>query len=88
MHLFVGPPSVGKPPLVNELCKRYGYKQVISCTDRPKRHLGEDGYIFLTEEEFTTQRGMVATTEYYGVLPEVLEEADKREGISYEGEGS
>ena len=57
MHLFVGPPSFGKTTLVNELCKRYGYKQVISCTDQPKRHLGEDGYIFLTEEEFTTQRG-------------------------------
>lgn len=49
--LIIGESGSGKSTIVRELCKRNGYKELISYTDRPKRTQDEDCHIFLTKEE-------------------------------------
>ena len=49
--LILGESGSGKSTIVKELCKRNGYKELVSYTDRPKRSEDEDTHIFLTKEE-------------------------------------
>ena len=49
--LIVGRTSTGKDSLKDILIKTYGWKFVISTTNRPKRSETEDTHVFLTTEE-------------------------------------
>ena len=44
--------SAGKDTLVNKLCERTGYRQLISYSTRPRRVNEGDTHIFVTEEEY------------------------------------
>ena len=44
--------SAGKDTLVNKLCERTGYRQLISYSTRPRRTNEGDTHIFVTEEEY------------------------------------
>lgn len=50
--LIVGESGTGKDTIIQEICKRYGYKQILSYTTRPKRYPSENTHIFVSEEEF------------------------------------
>ena len=49
--LIVGRSGSGKTTIANKLSEKYGMKQVISLTDRPKRNEQEAGHIFVSTEE-------------------------------------
>ena len=44
--------SAGKDTLVNKLCERTGYRQLISYSTRPRRDNEGDTHIFVTEEDY------------------------------------
>lgn len=44
--------SAGKDTLVNKLCERTGYRQLISYSTRPRRTNEGDTHIFVTEEDY------------------------------------
>lgn len=44
--------SAGKDTLVNKLCERTGYRQLISYSTRPKRTNEGNTHIFVTEEDY------------------------------------
>lgn len=44
--------SAGKDTLVNKLCKKTGYRQLISYSTRPRRINEGDTHIFVTEENY------------------------------------
>ena len=54
MIFIAGKTCSGKTRIVNELCKRYGYKKIITYTTRPIRKGEKDGidYHFISNEEF------------------------------------
>lgn len=75
----------GKTRTAKELNKRYGYTSIPSYTTRAPRYEGEEGHIFVTEEEFAALRpDMVAYTEFmdkgeerkYGATWQQVEEHD------------
>lgn len=55
--------SAGKDTLVNKLCERTGYRQLISYSTRPRRTNEGDAHIFVTEEDYQEMLavGQVAT---------------------------
>lgn len=66
LYLIVGPSGVGKTTIANELTKRFGYFQVRSFTTRPRRFETEEGYLFVTEEEFSKLPQKVAQVTFNG----------------------
>lgn len=80
IYLIVGPSGSGKTTIAKELQKRYGLKQVESYTTRLPRYLGEQGHIFVTNNEFDKLDEMVAYTEYngyrYGVTQDIIDACD------------
>ena len=50
--LIVGASGTGKTTIAKELERMYHLKSVQSYTTRPRRHEGETGHIFVTDEEF------------------------------------
>lgn len=66
IFLIVGPSGCGKSTIVDELTHKYAYKAIKSYTTRQPRHDGEDGHIFVTDEEFDKLTDIVAYTEYDG----------------------
>ena len=44
--------SAGKDTLVNKLCERTGYRQLISYSTRPRRVNDGDTHIFVNEEDY------------------------------------
>lgn len=54
--------SAGKDTLVNKLCERTGYRQLISYSTRPRRTNEGDTHIFVTEEDYQAmfEAGQVA----------------------------
>lgn len=52
---FVGPSGCGKDTAAFHMGKRRGYHYVTLCTTRPKRNEADNGYHFLTDEEFLQQ---------------------------------
>lgn len=80
IYLIVGRSGVGKTTVVQELSKRYGYKEVQSYTTRLPRYEGETGHIFITPEEFDKLENICAYTEFmgnrYGVTSDIIDEND------------
>lgn len=80
IYLFVGPSGSGKTTITKELEKLYGYIPISSYTTRPPRYEGEEGHIFVTEEEFDALDEMAAFTKYngyrYGVTSEIIDKSD------------
>lgn len=77
--ILVGDIASGKTTLASELCKKYGFKKVVTYTTRPPRPGEVDGvdYHFVTEEDFkeleeeeffleTTSYARVDGLYYYG----------------------
>lgn len=91
IYLFVGPSGSGKTTIMKELKKLYGYIPISSYTTRPPRYEGEEGHIFVTEEEFDQLGEMAAYTKYhgyrYGVTSEIIDKSDlyviDPEGVKY-----
>lgn len=67
IYLIYGRSGVGKTTVATELCKRYGYKQIASYTDRAPRYPGEQGHVFISTDAFNKLRPqMVAYTLFDG----------------------
>lgn len=64
--LLVGASGSGKTTVANELCQRYGLKQIDSYTTRPPRYHGEAGHIFVSDDEFDRLENLVGFTNYNG----------------------
>ena len=80
LFLFVGRSASGKTTVANMLSEKCGYKQVESYTTRKPRFDGENGHIFVSEEEFNNLGELAAYTYYngnhYGTTFEQLNECD------------
>lgn len=81
--LVVGKTGSGKSSLINKLCERMGYTQLISYTTRPRRSDADNDHVFVTTEDYLkakTQGEIVAETEiagnYYYATREQLYTAD------------
>ena len=64
--LVVGESGTGKTTVCEKLCERYGLKQVVSYTTRPRRTPDEVGHIFITEADMPDKAEMCAYTNYNG----------------------
>lgn len=81
--LIVGRTGSGKSSLVNKVCERTGFKQLVSHTTRPRRNNEDNDHIFVGEEEYLQTKAtgeIVAETEiagnYYYATRQQLYEAD------------
>ena len=67
--LIVGKTGSGKSSLINKLCEREGYKQLISQTTRPRRNENDNDHNFVTDKEYRIAKengNIVAETEING----------------------
>lgn len=64
--LLIGPSGSGKTTIANYLHDTYGWNAVSSYTTRPPRYDGEEGHIFVTDEEFDKLTNIIAYTEFDG----------------------
>jgi guanylate kinase len=67
--IFVGKSGSGKSSLINRLCEREGYTQLISQTTRPRRNENDNDHKFVTEEDYYMAKlngDIVAETEING----------------------
>lgn len=66
--LLAGKSGSGKSSVVEYLYKKYGLREVLSYTTRPKRSKNDNTHIFVTDEEFDRipEADMVAYTEFAG----------------------
>jgi Guanylate kinase len=80
LYLITGPSGVGKTSVANKLCETHNLKQLFSYTDRPPRHEGETGHVFLSRDEFNDLGPIFAGTVFdghrYGTTANQLEEHD------------
>lgn len=65
IYLIVGRSGSGKDTTADYLCKRYGYKRVISYTTRPPRD-AQDKHLFVSDTEFNQLQNIVAESHKYG----------------------
>lgn len=81
LMIVVGRTGSGKSTLINKLCERRGYKQLISQTTRPRRSDADNDHIFVTEDDYWNAKedgDIVAETEingyhYYATRDQVYE---------------
>lgn len=69
LMVFVGKSGSGKSSLINRLCEREGYTQLISQTTRPRRNDNDNDHHFVTEEDYCMAKlngDIVAETEING----------------------
>lgn len=91
IYLIIGASGSGKTTVTELLAHDHGLKTVWSYTTRPPRYDGEEGHIFVSEEEFDRLGEMCAYTEYngyrYGVTSEIIDQNDiyviDPPGVSY-----
>lgn len=77
----VGKTGSGKSSLINKICKRKGYTQLISYTTRPRRNEDDNDHLFVGEEDYQIAKEsgeIVAETEingyhYYATKNQVYE---------------
>lgn len=81
--LFVGRTGSGKSSLIAKLCEKYGFRQLISNTTRPKRGDNDNDHVFVTVDDYKKAKesgNIAAETEingnYYYATVEQLYEAD------------
>ena len=81
--VFVGKSGSGKSSLINRLCEREGYTQVISQTTRSRRNENDNDHYFVTEEDYYAAKNngeIVAETKingyYYYATKEQVYKAD------------
>ena len=91
IYLIIGASGSGKTTVTELLARDHGLKTVWSYTTRPPRYEGEEGHIFVSDEEFDQLGEMCAYTEYngyrYGVTSEIIDQNDiyviDPPGVSY-----
>lgn len=66
LTLLVGESGSGKTVVADFLKNTFGMRVLQSYTTRPPRYKGEDGHIFISEEEFGALEDKVAYTEFDG----------------------
>lgn len=69
MLLLIGESGSGKSTIAAKLCEKYGLRELLSYTDRPKRHKNENGHTFVTPEEaddILFHKKIIAYTEFDG----------------------
>ena len=80
IYLIIGPSGSGKTTLTEALAHEHGLMTVWSYTTRPPRFEGEEGHIFVSDEEFDKLGEMCAYTEYngyrYGVTSEIIDQSN------------
>jgi len=80
IFLIVGESGCGKTTIVSALEKQRGLKSIQSYTTRPKRSENEYGHLFVSTEEFTQLKDLVAYTKFngfeYGATSEQVENND------------
>lgn len=90
--LLVGPSGTGKTTIAQIAEEKFGKRQVVSHTTRPKRLPEEQGHYFVSQEEFDRLRDeLVAYTKFcgyeYGASQKVVDESDlyviDPEGVRY-----
>ena len=81
--LIVGKTGSGKSSLIDALCNRYNFKQLISQTTRPRRNDTDNDHIFVTVDDYLKAKEnneIIAETEiagnYYYATKEQLYESD------------
>ena len=67
LFLFVGPSGCGKTTVTELLEAKRGEKSIRSYTTRSPRYSGEDGHVFISEDEFDKLEDLVAYTVYNGI---------------------
>lgn len=65
-YLVVGRSAVGKDTVVRALCEKFGLKQIISYTTRPRRVGEGDTHKFITEDEAKQIKDKLAITHING----------------------
>lgn len=91
IYLIIGESGAGKSAIVDMLEHKYSYTSVQSYTTRPKRNENETGHIFITDDEFSKLKNMVAYTEFdgykYCATAEQVEKSDlyiiDPDGVNY-----
>ena len=77
---LVGRSGAGKTTVANALQEKHGYVVVNSYTTRAPRYEGEDGHIFVSNEEFDRLENLCAYTFFdghkYGVPAKMIDESD------------
>lgn len=80
IYCIVGPSGSGKTSLVKRLSELYGYSVVRSYTTRSPRNEREDGYFFVSPQQFKQLGKMYAYTKFdgheYGVTSDLLKQND------------
>lgn len=80
LYIIVGKSGSGKITLAKDLEARYGYKLAESYTDRPKRFMSETGHVFVSEDEFSALKGLIAVRKKedgrYGLTHDMLDHSD------------
>lgn len=80
LTLLVGESGSGKTAVSKFLAQNFNMKVLQSYTTRPPRYEGEEGHIFISEEEFQALENKVAYTEFdgykYCATKEQIEKSD------------
>lgn len=80
LYVIVGKSGSGKSALAKALNRKYGYAIAESYTDRPKRFMAEQGHIFMSKDEFSALKGLIAVRKKedgrYGLTHDMLDRSD------------
>jgi len=66
MCVLMGKSASGKSSLVEKACKDLGIKAIPSYTTRPPRYDGEEGHTFVTDEQYSKLKDIIAENNFCG----------------------